>query len=58
MAIFSYESHANSHGVSVPTARADLLELEAMGLLRKNTKGRRFEFGPAPGIEDVLKRRR
>jgi len=53
---FSYESHANSHGVAIYTARADLLELEKLKLLKGNRKGRRFEFVPAPDIHERLKK--
>ena len=54
LARFTYTSHANSHGVTLPTARADLLDLEQRGLLRSNRKGRRFEFYPAPDIQHRL----
>ena len=55
-AVFTYESHANSHGVSKPTARADLLDLAGHGLLRRRTVGREFEFTPAADIADKLRR--
>ncbi len=55
-ALFTYESHANSHGVALFTARADLLDLEAAGLLRGNRKGRRFEFTPVDDIEAALRK--
>lgn len=55
-ALFTYESHANSHGVALFTARADLLDLEAAGLLRGNRKGRRFEFTPVDDIEEALRK--
>lgn len=55
-ALFTYESHANSHGVALFTARADLLDLEKLRLLRGNRKGRRFEFTPAGDIEAVLRK--
>ena len=51
---FTYTSHANSHGVTLPTARADLLDLEHRGLLRSNRRGRRFEFYPAPDIQQRI----
>jgi Fic family protein len=53
--LFSYESHANSHGVTIYTARADILELEKLKLLKGNRKGRRFEFVAAPDIHARLK---
>jgi Fic family protein len=52
--LFSYESHANSHGVTIYTARADLLELEKLKLLKGNRKGRRFEFVAVPNIRERL----
>lgn len=48
---FTYSSHAASHGVSIPTARADLLDLEAHDLLTSRRVGRQLEFAPAPGLE-------
>ena len=42
--VFTYHSHAASHGISIPSARADLLDLEQHKLLRGNRRGRRFEF--------------
>ena len=55
-AVFTYESHANSHGVSKPTARVDLLDLAAKGLIRQRKVGREFEFTPASDIADRLRR--
>jgi Fic family protein len=55
---FTYESHANSHGASLVTARADLLSLEELGLLRGNRKGRRFEFVAVPDLDERLERLR
>lgn len=52
---FTYESHANSHGIALATARTDLLELEALGYLRGNRKGRRFIFLAAPDLPRLLK---
>jgi Fic family protein len=52
---FTYESHARSHGVTVPTARADLLHLEKLGLLKGNRAGRHFEFSPVAGMEERLR---
>ena len=54
LAIFTYTSHANSHGIVLATARMDLLELEQCGLLNSNRKGRQFEFTPAPDIHEQL----
>ena len=54
--IFTFQSHAGSHGIQLATARADLLELEKLKLLKGNRKGRRFEFVPAPDIHERLKK--
>ena len=54
--VFTYESHGNSHGVQISTAREDLLALERLGLLRGNRIGRRFEFRPAPGLRTRLQK--
>jgi Fic family protein len=53
---FTYTSHANSHGMVLATARADLLDLQKQGLLRKNTAGRRFEFVAALDLEKRLRK--
>jgi len=52
---FTYESHANSHGIALGTARTDLLSLETLKLLRSNRKSRMFEFVPAPNLEQRLR---
>ena len=54
-ATFTYESHARNHGVTVPTARADLLALEGSGLLKGNRVGRRFEFVAAANLGELLR---
>ncbi len=51
---FTYESHRNSHGITLPTARADLLDLESAGLLIGNRHGRRFEFVAATDLNARL----
>jgi Fic family protein len=53
---FTYESHAAGQGVTLATARADLLDLEARGLLRGNRVGRRFEFLAVPDLEEKLRK--
>lgn len=55
-AVFSYESHANSHGIALMTARNDLLELKKRGLLIQNKEGKRFVFSPAPNIDAVIEK--
>ena len=51
---FTYESHAAGQGVTLATARTDLLDLEVKGLLRGNRVGRRFEFLAVPDLEEKL----
>lgn len=53
---FTYESHAQGQGVTIATARSDLLSLEQQGLLVGNRAGRRFEFVAIPELENRLKR--
>lgn len=52
---FTFESHRASHGVSYPTARADLLELRDQGYLSMRKEGRAFVFVPADDLADKLK---
>jgi Fic family protein len=54
--VFTYESHARSHHVTLATARSDLLGLESQGLLRGNRVGRRFEFLAMPDLEERLRK--
>ena len=54
-ALVTYESYARDFGVTVPTARTDLLALETLGLLRLNRSGRRFEFVPAANLGELLR---
>lgn len=51
---FTHESLANSHRVSIMTARADLLGLVQRGWLRQHKRGKRHVFSPAPGLDALL----
>ncbi len=52
---YTAQSHANSHHVTVETARADLVSLEEHGILVQGPKrGRAFVWRPAPDVRDVL----
>jgi Fic family protein len=53
---FTYESHSRGQNVTLATARSDLLDLEAKGLLRGNRIGRRFEFLATPDLEEKLRK--
>jgi Fic family protein len=53
--IFTFESHARSHGIVLATARQDILDLENKGLLQSNRAGRRHEFVAADTLEKRLR---
>ncbi len=50
---YSHESHAQSHRVSLMTARTDLLQLVERGWLRKRRSGKRMLYLP---VEDLSRR--
>ncbi len=52
---YTVESHQRSHRVTNPTARTDLLGLEALGLLLRRKVGKRFVFTPAPDLAGRLR---
>jgi Fic family protein len=54
-AIYSFDSHAQSHRVSHETARSDLRSLAGAGLLVQRRRGRRHVFEPMPDIAGRLK---
>lgn len=47
---YTYQSHANSHGVVYQSGRTDLLDLEQRGLLLRRVVGRAHEFMPVPDL--------
>lgn len=53
---FTIESHREAHGLAYATARADLLRMEQIGLMRKRQSGKSFVFEPAPDWKDKLMR--
>ncbi len=55
-AIYTHESHASSHRISIVTSRADLQDLVRLGFLRQERSGRKFRYHPAANIESRLKR--
>jgi Fic family protein len=55
-ALYTHDSHANSHRMSVMTARSDLLGLVARGWLRKARSGKRLVYQPAVDLESRLAR--
>lgn len=52
---YTFESHAQSHMVSYMTARADLLQLEKLGLLERVKSGKEFRFFPVAKLLDRLR---
>lgn len=52
---YSFRSHASSHGVTVETARTDLLHLFAKGLLERRRAGRSHVFSPVPNLSERLR---
>lgn len=51
---YTYQSHANSHGVVYQSGRTDLLDLERRGLLTRRVVGRAHEFMPAADLSARL----
>ena len=51
---YTHESHANSHRVSIVTARSDLLDLVEHGWVQKVRRGKRFVYVPSAGLERKL----
>jgi Fic family protein len=47
-AVYTIESHKNSHNIVRATARADLFDLEGRGYLTKRKQNRRYYFGAVP----------
>jgi Fic family protein len=51
---YTFESHRNSHNVVYQTARADLLDLEALGFLERHQVGRQYRFYAAAGLPERI----
>ena len=54
--IYTFQSHARSHGVTHETARNDLLPLVERKLLERRKVGPRYHFLPVPNLATRLKR--
>lgn len=52
---YTFKSHGNSHAISYPTARTDLLELHDAGLLSQHKAGRSFVFVSPPDLGKRLR---
>jgi Fic family protein len=50
---YTFKTHSRSHGVSLQSARNDLLDLEQRGLLEGRKVGRQFVFSP---VDDLAER--
>lgn len=57
-AIYTHESHGNSHRVSIMTARSDMIELVKRGWLTQSRTGKKFIYRPAAGLENLLASKR
>ena len=53
---YRVDSHQRTHGVVYQTARADLLDLESLGLLIKTRIGNAYLFSAAPNIHERIER--
>ncbi len=53
--VYTFRSHATSHGVTHETARNDLLPLVAKALLERRRAGQRYEFRPADDLVSRLR---
>ena len=51
---YRVDSHQRTHGVVYQTARADLLGLEALGLLRRTKIGNAFHFTPVADLRERI----
>lgn len=52
--VYTFETHRSSHNVVYQTARADLLDLEALGFLERRQVGREFRFYPVEGLAERI----
>ena len=52
--LYSFESHRNSHNITYPTSRTDLLALKSLGLLEQNKYGNAFYFRAISNMTEKL----
>jgi Fic family protein len=53
--VYTFQTHAQSHGVTHETARTDLLDLTRRGLLMRRRSGRQYVFSPPADLGERLK---
>jgi Fic family protein len=53
-AVYTFASHAGSHGVTHETARTDLTKLVKLGLLERRKDGRTWLFSPVRDLPSAL----
>jgi Fic family protein len=53
---YTIESHRNSHNVVYQTARTDLLDLQARGVLEKQIIGKKLMFGAVKDLAEKLRK--
>jgi Fic family protein len=51
-AVYTFATHQNTHNVVYETARRDLLDLEALGLIERGRVGREYRYFPARNLRD------
>lgn len=51
--VYTFDSHRASHSVVYQTARADLLDLEALGFLDRSQVGRQYRFRSSDRLADL-----
>lgn len=52
--VYTFQSHQNSHGITYVTARNDLLDLAARGLLIESRRGRQRAFLPVADLANQI----
>lgn len=53
-AVYTFQTHQNSHQIVYETARRDLLDLEALRLLERGKVGREYRFFPARDLNERI----
>lgn len=53
-AVYTFDSHQTSHGISKMTARTDLLTLESKGFLTSSIHGKQRFFRPVPDLDALF----